>query len=83
MAPIKIGVAGYMGSGKSRCAEYLSRRGGSIIDADSLAKGMMNSSPAIKKSLSESFGNDVVVEDRILFDVLGGVVFITVQKIDY
>ena len=81
MAPNKIGVAGYMGSGKSMCAKYLSREGGSIIDADSLAKDMMNSSPAIKKSLSESFGNDVVVEDRILFDVLGGVVFSSLQNL--
>ena len=75
MALTRIGVAGYMGSGKSTCAKYLSRGGGAVIDADSFAKDMMSSSPTIKKSLSESFGNGVVLEGRILFDVLGGVVF--------
>jgi dephospho-CoA kinase len=81
MAPHRIGVAGYMGSGKSTCAAYLSRESGSVIDADSLAKDMMNSSPAIKKRLSESFGNGVVVESRIQFDFLGGVVFSSLQNL--
>lgn len=81
MAPIKIGVAGYMGSGKSTCAGYLSQRGGTVIDADSFAKDVMNSSPTIKKNLSESFGNGVVSEGGILFNVLGKAVFNSLQNL--
>lgn len=81
MAPVKIGVAGYMGSGKSTCAGFLSGRGGTVIDADSFAKNMMNSSAAIKKSLSENFGKEVVSGDRIEFSVLGEIVFRSLENL--
>lgn len=81
MVPIKIGVAGYMGCGKSTCARYLSRNSGTIIDVDSFAKDMMNSNTKIKKKLAESFGNNVLCENRILFDVLGEIVFSSLQNL--
>lgn len=81
MAIIKIGVAGYMGSGKSTCAEHLIEGGGIVIDADSIAKDVMDSSPKIKKSLLENFGSGVVSKDRIVFDVLGEGVFRSMQNL--
>ena len=81
MTPIKIGVAGYMGCGKSTSAKYLSRDSGTIIDADSFAKDMMNSNTKIKKKLAKSFGSNVLCENRILFDVLGEIVFSSLQNL--
>ena len=81
MAPIKIGIAGYTGSGKSTCAKYLSRKGGTVIDTDSFAKDMMNSNTKIKKRLVKNFGNNVLCGNRILFDVLGKTVFSSLQNL--
>ncbi len=66
-----LGVAGYMGSGKTTVAECL--RGGmaSVIEADAVAKELMNTDETIRRELGKAFGEDVLEEGKVLFDRLG------------
>ncbi len=75
MAPINIGIAGYMGAGKSMCAEYLSQKGCTVINADMIAKDIMNNNNTIRENLAETFGNDIFHENSILFDKLSKIAF--------
>jgi dephospho-CoA kinase len=75
VAPIKVGIAGYMGCGKSTGARILARTNGTVIDADLVAKDLMNRDDAIRKGLIGSFGEAVIKEKGILFDALGEVAF--------
>ncbi len=71
MTQIRIGIAGYMGSGKSTFAKYLSQKGAVIYEADIIAKEIMNTSPAIKNQLAEKFGDSILLNDKIQFKLLG------------
>ncbi len=75
MQPINLGIAGFMGSGKSVCARYLSRTGGTLIEADVVAKEVMNSSTEIRDQLQECFGSTVISNDGIHYAALGSIAF--------
>jgi dephospho-CoA kinase len=75
MTRIKIGVAGYMGSGKSTFAQYLSKNGGTVFDADLIAKEIMNKNTKIKNQLAEKFGDAIISNDNIQFDLLSKICF--------
>jgi dephospho-CoA kinase len=70
-----LGVAGYMGAGKSLCCAYLKQRGYSIINADEEAKLLMQSDPKIKTGLVSAFGNVILNNGTVLFSVLGELAF--------
>jgi dephospho-CoA kinase len=72
---MRIGVAGYMGAGKSTAARMISGAAGRLIDADAEAKVLMNGSAEIKGDLVAQFGGSVVQDGRILFGELGARVF--------
>ncbi len=75
MAPKRVGIAGYMGSGKSTAARFLARDPGSVIDADREAKSLMQESPLIRSLLAEAFGARVIERGKIRFDLLGAAAF--------
>ena len=66
-----IGVAGYMGAGKSTISRLIAGRGITLIDADNEAKIVMQRDSAIRKQLILTFGNDVVANDTVRSDLLG------------
>lgn len=67
----RVGIAGYMGSGKTLVASILSRQEGTfIIDADAVAKQLMNSNAVIQKELAAAFGGDVIKEKTVVFSLL-------------
>ncbi len=70
-----IGIAGYTGSGKSTCARMLCGEGCAIIDGDAEGKRVMQSDPAIKGELAETFGSEVIGDDGIRFEILSDKVF--------
>ncbi len=78
---ISIGIAGYMGSGKSTCARHVSCYDGIVIEADSVAKKMMNTNSAIKKKITEAFGAGIISDNNIHFTILGGIVFRSLENI--
>jgi dephospho-CoA kinase len=73
----RIGIAGFMGAGKSTCVSIMSalfrtrQETVRIIDADALAKRLMQSDGALKIALTDLFGQDIVVDDSIDFSLLG------------
>lgn len=78
---IRVGIAGYMGSGKSTFAHWFSQKGGAVFDADQIAKGTMNKSPDIKTKLAKEFGQTVLTNNEIQFPVLGKRCFSSQSKL--
>ncbi|MBD3316001.1 MAG: dephospho-CoA kinase, partial [Chitinivibrionales bacterium] len=79
---LKIGVSGYIGSGKSVGSAALALPAGDLIVADSVAKELMKNDRFIHRRLRETFGNEVVGTDTIFFDRLGGKVFSSREELD-
>jgi dephospho-CoA kinase len=79
---LRIGLAGYMGAGKSTCARSFASEEALIIDADAEAKRLMAESHEIQETLRAAFGDEAVGTDgRIRSDVLGREAFKSVDAI--
>jgi dephospho-CoA kinase len=75
----KIGIAGYMGAGKSTAARFLQASACVVIDADREAKLLMSSDRRIRDSLMREFGPSITTGPEINFSVLGDLAFATVD----
>ncbi len=73
--PLRIGIAGPMGAGKSSAARRLIDAGFTVIDADAEAKRLMETSPAVKDALRLAFGDTILIDNRIDFPALAARVF--------
>lgn len=58
-----IGLTGLTGAGKSTVAQKLIAYGCYHIDADKVAREVINNNENVKNKLKERFGNDVINED--------------------
>jgi dephospho-CoA kinase len=76
----RIGIAGYMGAGKSTCAGLLATTGMRVIDADREAKLMMNGDESIRRQLAAAFGDEVIDENSVGFGMLGKAAFASVKS---
>jgi len=56
---LKIAVTGGIGSGKSLVCRYFESAGYLIINADSIAKNIMQNDPGVIDKIKKAFGNDV------------------------
>jgi len=64
--PIRLGITGGVGSGKSMVCDYLARLGVSVVSTDQLAKNaVMPGMPAFDK-IVRYFGNGILSEDGAL-----------------
>ena len=83
MGTTHIGIAGFMGAGKSTCSRFLSEAcgGARIIDADAEAKLLMQGDAAIKRELVETFGAAVIPRNDIAFPVLGVMAFRSAENL--
>jgi dephospho-CoA kinase len=83
MTTRRIGIAGFMGAGKTTYARFLSVEAPQsvLIDADREAKSLMQNSPVIQKDLAAAFGELVAVEGVIDFRRLGKLVFSSGENI--
>jgi dephospho-CoA kinase len=71
-----IGIAGYMGAGKTTCARAFVSKHTSVIDADTEAKAAMLRSAGLRDDLRAAFGESVADADGTLrFGELGRLVF--------
>jgi len=72
---VRLGLAGYMGAGKSRAAKFLARRGWAVVDADREARELMQSDREVLTRLSSEFGERVCDGKVVRFPVLADIVF--------
>jgi dephospho-CoA kinase len=73
-APLRVGLTGGIGSGKSTVADLLARRGAGVIDADELARAA-TLDPEVVAEIVRAFGPAVVGRGGIDRRALGALVF--------
>lgn len=62
--PLRVGLTGNIGSGKSTVARLLAERGAAVIDADALAREATDD-PAVLDAVAAALGEDLVVAGRL------------------
>jgi dephospho-CoA kinase len=65
MKKLKVAVTGNIGSGKSSFCKFLEDMSYSVIWADEIAKGLMNSDPKIKTEIIKHFGNSAYTKEGL------------------
>lgn len=75
-----LGVTGNIASGKSTISKELARRGAVVVDADQLAREVVESGSSALKKIVDVFGSEVLQDDGHLDrDKLGQMVFADVK----
>ena len=64
MSPVRVGLTGNIGSGKSSVARRLEARGAVVIDADALAAEATRD-PAVLARIARELGPELVVDGRL------------------
>jgi dephospho-CoA kinase len=83
----RIGIAGYMGAGKTAAARLFSSAAGpagagaAVIDADFEAKIIMSDDLGMREQLVRAFGCSIIENGRLSFRSLGSVVFTSKEKL--
>lgn len=79
----KVGITGGIGSGKSIVCQIFRLLGIPVYSADAHAKRLMQESPALRKALIKTFGENVYKTDGALDrQYLAGIVFHDAAKLD-
>lgn len=63
---MRVGLTGGIGSGKSTVASMLAGRGAVVVDADEIARRIVEPGSPVLARLAEEFGGDIVREDGSL-----------------
>lgn len=69
-----IGLTGSISTGKTQVSNYLRDRGEKVIDADLIAREVVDLG-AVKEKIKEAFGNDIYKNDELDRKALGEIVF--------
>lgn len=76
-----IGLTGSIASGKSTVSTMLEERGFPIVDADKIARLVVEPGTSVIKEIEETFGEEVILEDGSLNrEKLGALVFGNAQN---
>jgi dephospho-CoA kinase len=62
-APLRIGLTGGIGSGKSTVSQMLQARGAAVIDADAIARSLTTPHGLAMSAIARTFGADFVTAD--------------------
>ena len=65
-APLRIGLTGGIGSGKSTVARLLQARGAAVIDADAIARNVTAAHGAAMPAITRTFGAEFITPDGAL-----------------
>ena len=80
--PLKIGITGGIGSGKSRVCSIFADLGYAVYDADTRARVLMNENPAIVEGVKALFGEGAYLPDGVLNRAgIGKIVFDDPEKL--
>ena len=74
-----IGLTGSISTGKTQVSNYLRDRGEKVIDADLIAREVVDLGP-VKERIKEAFGNDIYKDDELDRKALGEIVFRDKEK---
>ena len=75
MSPNKIiGLTGSISTGKTQVSNYLRQRGENLIDADLIAREVVDLEP-VKGKIKKVFGDDIYKDDKLDREALGEIVF--------
>ncbi|MEG2200417.1 MAG: dephospho-CoA kinase, partial [Anaerovorax sp.] len=76
-----IGLTGGIGSGKTTVSNYLASKGYHVIDADKVAREVVDRNPEILKKFTIEFGTEILFEDGTLNrKKLGAIAFSDAEK---
>ena len=64
--PLRIGLTGGIGSGKSTVAGMFARRGANIVDTDAIARRLTQSGGAAMPAVRQAFGETIALPDGSL-----------------
>jgi len=79
---LKVGLTGGIGSGKSEVARLLAARGAVVVDADKIAREVVEPGTPGLAEIVEAFGEDVLRPDGTLDrERLGAIVFADAEKL--
>lgn len=77
-----VGITGGVGSGKTEVAGEFENLGASVIDADEIARELVDKNQSIRKALNKRFGPDVFdTQGRLKRRELGRIVFSDTEKL--
>lgn len=74
-----IGLTGSISTGKTQVSNYLRDRGEKVIDADLIAREVVDLGP-VKEKIKKAFGEDIYKEDELDRKALGEIVFRDKEK---
>lgn len=69
-----IGLTGSISTGKTQVSNYLRQRGEKVIDADLIAREVVDLEP-VKEKIKKVFGDDIYKDDKLDRVALGEIVF--------
>lgn len=72
---LKVGLTGGIGTGKTTVAHVFETFGVPVLNADLIAKQLMNDDAAIQEKLINIFGTDIYKNGKLLNKKLGAIVF--------
>ncbi len=64
--PLRIGLTGGIGSGKSTVAQMLQARGAAVIDADAIARNVTAPNGSAMPAIAQTFGAEFITPDGAL-----------------
>lgn len=79
--PLRIGLTGGIGSGKSMVAQLFITLGIPVYNADKAAKDLQNTDPGIKSQLIQIFGEELYVDGILQRGYLSSIVFTDPDKL--
>jgi dephospho-CoA kinase len=79
--PLKIGITGGIGSGKSTVTKVFSSLGIPVYDSDSRAKWLMNHDPELRTKILQHFGPETYINGILNREYLGKLVFPNPEKV--
>ena len=65
-SPLRLGLTGGIGSGKSTVAQMLAARGAAVIDSDAIARSVTAANGHAMPAIAETFGKEFVTPDGAL-----------------
>lgn len=65
-SPLRLGLTGGIGSGKSTVAQMLAARGGAVIDSDAIARSVTAANGSAMPAIRAAFGKEFVTPEGAL-----------------